>query len=69
MRAFSGVDTLYSTYWVRFDNYAGYSRSQVIFNSKAIVESAKRAHVRKIIFTSHTQSSLDSPIPYIRGKA
>lgn len=64
-----GAETLFLTYWVRFDNYAGFSRKQVIFNTQTLVESAKQAKVKKIVYTSHTQTSLDSPIPYIRGKA
>lgn len=51
----------------RFDDYKGISRQQVIDNSKMLIDCAKKAGVKKIVYTSHTQTSLDSPYPYIRG--
>jgi nucleoside-diphosphate-sugar epimerase len=34
-----------------------------------LIDCAKEAGVKKVIYTSHTQTSLDSPFPYIREKA
>lgn len=34
-----------------------------------LVDCAKEAGVKKIVYTSHTQTSLDSPYDYIREKA
>lgn len=67
-KSLEGVDTLYNTYWVRFDHgkttFAGAVR-----NTQALFEAAKRAGVRRIIHTSITNPSLDSPLPYFSGKA
>ena len=38
-------------------------------NSKVLIDCAKAAGVKKVVFSSHTQTSLDSPLGYIRGKA
>jgi uncharacterized protein YbjT (DUF2867 family) len=57
------------TYWVRFDNTLGHTRDTVTNNSKMLIDCAKKAGVKKIIYTSHTQTSLDSPFPYISEKA
>ena len=38
-------------------------------NSKTLIDCAKNAGVKKIIYISHTQTSLNSPHAYIRGKA
>lgn len=34
-----------------------------------LIDCAKKANLKKVIFTSHTQTSLDSPFPYISEKA
>ena len=34
-----------------------------------MIDCAKEAGVKKVIYTSHTQTSLNSPFPYIREKA
>jgi uncharacterized protein YbjT (DUF2867 family) len=34
-----------------------------------LIDCAKEAGVKKIVYTSHTQTSLDSPFGYIREKA
>jgi nucleoside-diphosphate-sugar epimerase len=64
-----GCDVLVQTYWVRFDDKLGVSRDTVTNNSKMLIDCAREAGVRKVVFTSHTQTSLDSPFPYIREKA
>lgn len=69
VQTLKGCDTLVQTYWVRFDNTLGVSRDQVTKNSKLLIDSAREAGVKKIIYTSHTQTSLDCPLDYIREKA
>lgn len=64
-----GCESLVQTYWVRFDDKLGLTRHQVTENSKMLVDCAKEAGVKKIVYTSHTQTSLDSPYDYIREKA
>jgi NADH dehydrogenase len=66
--ALEGVTTLYNTYWVRFDHgratFAG-----AIANSRALFHAARRAGVRRIVHLSIANPSLESPLPYYRGKA
>ena len=38
-------------------------------NCARLWEAAKRAGVQKIVMASHTRTSVDSPFPYIAGKA
>jgi uncharacterized protein YbjT (DUF2867 family) len=67
-RSLEGVSTLYNTYWVRFD------RGQTTFanaveHSRMLFSAAHRAGVERIIHVSITNPSIDSPLPYFRGKA
>jgi uncharacterized protein YbjT (DUF2867 family) len=67
-RALQGVNTLYNTYWVRFDRgrttFAGaFERSRMLFFA------ARSAGVRRIVHVSITNPSIDSALPYFRGKA
>jgi uncharacterized protein YbjT (DUF2867 family) len=67
-RDLDGVDTLYNTYWVRFDHghttFAG-----AITNSRALFQAAGSAGVRRIVHISIANPSIESPLPYYRGKA
>jgi nucleoside-diphosphate-sugar epimerase len=63
-----GVHTLYNTYWVRFP-HGGVDHEVAVGNSRVLFEAAQRAGVRRIVHTSITNPSLDSPYPYFRGKA
>ena len=63
-----GAGTLYNTYWVRFahgnvDHPVAVTRSRVLF------QAAVAAGVQRIVHTSITNPSADSPYPYFRGKA
>jgi uncharacterized protein YbjT (DUF2867 family) len=67
-RSLEGVNTLYNTYWVRFD------RGQTTFanaveHSRMLFFAAHRAGVQRIVHVSITNPSIDSPLPYFRGKA
>jgi uncharacterized protein YbjT (DUF2867 family) len=67
-RSLEGVSTLYNTYWVRFD------RGQTTFanaveHSRMLFFAAQRAGVERIVHVSITNPSIDSPLPYFRGKA
>jgi uncharacterized protein YbjT (DUF2867 family) len=67
-RSLEGVSTLYNTYWVRFD------RGQTTFanaveHSRMLFSAAHRAGVQRIVHVSITNPSIDSPLPYFRGKA
>ncbi len=67
-RSLEGADTLYNTYWVRFA-YGGMSHEVAIRNTKRLLRASESAGVRRIVHISITNPSLDSPLPYFRGKA
>jgi uncharacterized protein YbjT (DUF2867 family) len=67
-RSLDGVTTLYNTYWVRFDH--GQTRfADAIENSRILFSAAERARVERIVHVSIANPSIDSPLPYFRGKA
>ncbi len=63
-----GVEVLYNTYWVRF-NHRNFKHSVAVENTKRLFDAAKKAGVRRIVHTSITNPSLDSPLEYFSGKA
>lgn len=63
-----GADTLYNTYWVRFP-FRGAGFEGAVRNSRALIEAAGRADIRRFVHVSITNPSEDSPFPYFRGKA
>jgi NADH dehydrogenase len=67
-RSLEGVTTLYNTFWVRFD-HGKTSFANAIESSRMLFFAAKRAGVRRIVHLSITNPSLQSPLPYFRGKA
>ncbi len=67
-RDLEGVDTLYNTYWVRFDHGAT-TFASAIANSRTLFHAAERAGAARIVHISITNPSVDSPLPYFRGKA
>ena len=66
--ALDGVTTLYNTYWVRF-NHGSTTYEGAIANSRMLFEAARRAGVQRIVHVSIANPSIDSPLPYYRGKA
>jgi len=62
------VSVLYNTYWVRF-NHRNFKHSLAVENTLKLFEAAKKAGVRRILHTSITNPSLDSPLEYFSGKA
>jgi uncharacterized protein YbjT (DUF2867 family) len=63
-----GITTLYNTYWVRFER-GGTTFARAVANSGALFEAARRAGVVRIVHLSIANPSIDSPLPYYRGKA
>jgi uncharacterized protein YbjT (DUF2867 family) len=63
-----GADTLYKTYWVRFE-HGGTTFDQAVANTITLIRAAEAAGVRRLVHVSITNPSLDSPLPYFRGKA
>ncbi|MEI8196192.1 MAG: NAD-dependent epimerase/dehydratase family protein, partial [Phycisphaerae bacterium] len=70
VQALRGVTTLYNTYWIRF-NYRSpaFSHAAAVQNTLALFHAARKAGVQRIVHTSITNPSLDSPLGYFRGKA
>ena len=63
-----GVDTLFNTYWIRFDS-GPVTFERAVANSRILVQAAHEAEVRRLVHISITNPSADSPLPYFRGKA
>jgi len=63
-----GVTTLYNTYWVRFARRR-VDHALAVANSVTLFEAARVAGVQRIVHVSITHPSVDSPLPYFRGKA
>lgn len=63
-----GASTLYNTYWVRF-SHGRVSFDQAVANTKTLIDAAEQAGVRRFVHISITNPSIDSPLPYFRGKA
>jgi len=63
-----GVTTLYNTYWVRFARRT-VDHALAVANSATLFEAARVAGVQRIVHVSITHPSVDSPLPYFRGKA
>ena len=66
--AMSGATTLYNTYWVRFA-HRDTDHGLAVANSKILFAAAERAGIQRVVHVSITNPSLDSPLPYFRGKA
>ncbi len=67
-RSLEGVTTLYNTFWVRFD-HGQTSFANAIERSRMLFFAAGRAGVERIVHVSITNPSIDSALPYFRGKA
>jgi uncharacterized protein YbjT (DUF2867 family) len=62
-----GATTLYNTYWVRFAHGAT-TFGQAVTNTRKLFDAAAEVGIRKIVHVSITNPSVDSPLPYFRGK-
>jgi uncharacterized protein YbjT (DUF2867 family) len=67
-RSLEGITTLYNTYWVRFER-GRTTFVNAVANSRALFEAARRVGVARIVHVSIANPSIDSPLPYYRGKA
>jgi uncharacterized protein YbjT (DUF2867 family) len=63
-----GVRVLYNTYWVRF-NSSTFTFASALNHSRTLFETARKAGVKRILHTSITNPSSDSPYEYFSGKA
>jgi NADH dehydrogenase len=67
-RTLNAADTLYNTYWIRFP-FDGQTYEYALENTKTLFRCAKEAGVKRIVHIAVTRASLDSDLPYYRGKA
>ena len=67
-RSLEGVSTLYNTFWVRFDR-GQTSFADAIEKSRMLFSAAKSAGVERIVHVSIANPSIESPLPYFKGKA
>ena len=63
----AGVNTLYNTYWVRF-NYRGVTFEQAVENSRTLINAAAQAGVKRFVHISVSNPGPDLDLPYFRGK-
>ena len=64
----NSADTLYNTYWVRFERGTT-TFDGAVDNTRRLFDAAKRAGVRRIVHVSVANADASSPFPYFRGKA
>jgi uncharacterized protein YbjT (DUF2867 family) len=67
-RSLQGVDVLVNTYWVRFDKGEN-TQPRAVENTRKLVNAAKAAGVKRIVYISIANPSADSHLPYYWGKA
>lgn len=63
-----GATTLFNTYWVRFDR-GDVTHDVAVRNTAVLVRAAEEAGVKRIVHISVSNPSIESPLPYFRGKA
>lgn len=66
--ALEGAEVLYNTYWVRFP-HGETTFGRAVENTRVLLRAAAEAGVARVVQVSVTNPSLDSPLPYFRGKA
>jgi uncharacterized protein YbjT (DUF2867 family) len=62
------VKVLYNTYWIRFD-HGNSTHARAVENSRRLFQAAAEAGVERVVHISITNPSLDSSLPYFKGKA
>lgn len=63
-----GAETLYNTYWIRFE-YDNQTYRQTLKNTITLFDCAKEAGIKRIVHISVTNASENSDLPYYSGKA
>jgi uncharacterized protein YbjT (DUF2867 family) len=66
-RAMNGAETLYNTYWIRFERGSA-TFARAVENTRVLFAAARRAGVRRIVHISVTTADTASSLPYFRGK-
>jgi nucleoside-diphosphate-sugar epimerase len=63
-----GADTLYNTYWVRFER-GETTFERALANTRTLFDAAREAGIRRVVHISAANAEASSPFPYFRGKA
>lgn len=63
-----GASVLFNTYWIRFEK-GDMTFAKAVQNSKNLIKAAELAGIRRIVHFSVANPSIDSPLPYHKGKA
>ena len=66
--ALAGVDTLYNTFWIRFER-GPITYEWAIERSRILFAAAQRAGVRRVVHISVINAAHDAPTAYFRAKA
>ena len=67
-RTLEGVDTLYNTFWIRFER-GPITYRWAVERSQLLIAAAERAGVRRIVHLSVINAAPDAPTAYFRAKA
>ena len=67
-RTLEGVDTLYNTFWIRFER-GPITYGWAIDRTRILFEAARRAGVRRLLHISVINAARDAPTAYFRAKA
>ena len=67
-QALDGVDTLYNTFWIRFER-GPITYAWAIERSRILFAAAQRAGVRRIVHISVINAAHEAPTAYFRAKA
>ncbi|MBN1667949.1 MAG: NAD(P)H-binding protein [Anaerolineales bacterium] len=67
-QSLAGCETLFNTYWVRFD-YRQWSFARALEHTKILFRCAKAAGVKKVVHISVTNPAENDALPYYQGKA
>jgi uncharacterized protein YbjT (DUF2867 family) len=68
VRTLEGTDTLYNTFWIRFER-GPITYESAIERSRILLEAARRADVRRLVHISVINAAHDAPTAYFRAKA
>jgi NADH dehydrogenase len=67
-RTLDGVDTLYNTFWIRFER-GPVTYAWAVERSQILIAAARTAGVRRIVHISVINAARDAPTAYFRAKA
>lgn len=67
-RTLEGVDTLYNTFWIRFER-GSITYRWAVERSRILIAAARQSGVRRIVHLSVINAAPGAPTPYFRAKA